>query len=301
MKKDNRKINLIRIIIIFLMIIIIPNMIDVLNAQYDYNYKTISAPPTLYIETKAGDRIELVLASYTLNTLDKSEEVELIDDYYSYDFKENNKLITFNQEDYYIKADEFINFENYEFDVIDPSDKTKFIDSSGGTIMGNMWGRVTQNREGEFLNIFRIYTTDNSFYGTYIYKALVVESNALYEAKKEPIYIEEIENVEKIINNLPYAKLLNDYNIDGKKITLEYDVQFSDIDLKKIAKTLFVCINDLEVVEINVNEESTYNGTYLDYGNYVHYSLPHKSYKVNKNDFSEDFLSIEKIREYLEK
>lgn len=301
MKKDNRKINIIRIIIIFLMIIIIPNLLDVLNAQYDYNYKTISAPPTLYIETKAGDRIELVLASYTLNTLDKSEEVELIDDYYSYDFKENNKLITFNQEDYYIKADEFINFENYEFDVIDPSDKTKFIDSSGGTIMGNMWGRVTQNREGEFLNIFRIYTTDNSFYGTYIYKELVVESNALYEAKKEPIYIEEIEHVEKIINNLPYAKLLNDYNIDGKKITLEYDVQFSDIDLKKIAKTLFVCINDLEVVEINVNEESKYNGTYLDYGNYVHYSLPHKSYKVNKNDFSEDFLSIEKIREYLEK
>lgn len=301
MKKTKKSSLIIKILIIFFMIIIIPNLLDVLNAQYDYNYKTISAPPTLYIETKAGDRIELVLASYTLNTLDKSEEVELIDDYYSYDFKENNKLITFNQEDYYIKADEFINFENYEFDVIDPSDKTKFIDSSGGTIMGNMWGRVTQNREGEFLNIFRIYTTDNSFYGTYIYKELVVESNALYEAKKEPIYIEEIENVKKIINNLPYAKLLNDYNIDGKKITLEYDVQFSDIDLKKIAKTLFVCINDLEVVEINVNEESTYNGTYLDYGNYVHYSLPHKSYKVNKNDFSEDFLSIEKIREYLEK
>lgn len=302
MKKTKKTSLIIKILIIFFMIIIIPNLIDFLNVEYDAKkYDPISVPPSLYIEDSNGKKIELVLASYTLNTEDKQEEVVLVEDMYAYDFKEQNKLISFDKTFYEIKTDENINFENYEYEVLDFKDKTSFFGSSGGKIEGNVYGKSVPNEEGEYLNVFRIYTTDRSFYGTYIFKELVVESNALYLVGTKNIISEDEKAIKEIINKVPYAKLLNDYYIEDKTMTLEYNVQLSDNELEKIARSILTCIDGIEKVRIIVNEESTTNAVYLEWESYEYKALPKKEYVVDIDDFKNDELSIEKAKEYLGK
>ena len=302
MKKTKKSSLIIKILIIFFMILIIPNLIDVLNVEFDTKkYNPISTPPVLYIETDGGKKVELVLVSYTLNLDNKTEEVTLVDDMYAYEFEEKNKLISFDRDLYEIKTDENVNLENFEYEVLDANDKTKFLESSNGSIEGNSCGKLAQNVAGEYLNIFRVYTTDKSFYGTYIYKELVVGMNALYTNETENLELDNKDAMKKIINYVPYAKLLNYFEIEDKTLILEYDVQFSDEDLERIAKSILVCIDGIENVKIIVNDKSTTNALYLEWESYEYKALPKKEYIVNINDFKDDEVSIENAKEYLEK
>ena len=302
MKKTKKSSLIIKILIIFFMMLIIPNLIDVLNAESNYvYYDSITAPPNLYLETEFGQRIELVLASYTLAVNDKIEKVELVDDIYTYDFKSNNKRIFFTKNYYEIKSEENINFENYEFETRDVLDLNNCVWSSGGDFEGNVLFCFTPHNEGEYLNIIKIYTEDKSFCGTYIFKEVVVEKNSLYKTKLDYISTKDEDKISKIIDKVPFAKLLNSYKLENDTMTLEYNVQFSEKDLNKIAKTIMVCIDNLKKVKIIVNDKSTTNALYLEWESYEYKPLPIKEYVLTLDDFKDDKVSIETMKEYLRK
>ena len=70
--------NYIKLIIIFVLMVGIPIGIDLVRANFEYQYETISAPPKLYVLDKNGNKIELVLASYTIDTLDQTKEEVIV-------------------------------------------------------------------------------------------------------------------------------------------------------------------------------------------------------------------------------
>lgn len=287
----------IKIILVLLLMVGVPFGIDLFYANYKQYYETISTPPNLYILDKNGNKVELVLASYTINTFNQNKEEVLIEDYYNYDYKDNNKLISLEKDYYQIFTDTNINLENYEFEVKDLNKND--IEFRGGTVTGNSYSRNTQDELGEFINIFRIYTDDRSFYGTYIYKELVIENNNIYEQKEFNVSLKDKERVQKVIDKIRYTSFLNSYDINNDILTLEYNFQIPEDKLKEIARSLFVCIDDLTKVEIKVNEDANIKVEVRDFETYEYVILPNEIYTFTRDELNEDSLSIDKIKEYL--
>ena len=296
MMKFLRK-NYIKLIIILVLMIGVPIGIDLVRANFEYQYETISAPPKLYVLDKNGNKIELVLASYTIDTLDQTKEEVIVEDYYNYDFKDNNKLISFEDQSYEIVTDSNINFENYEFEVKDVDKRD--VSFSGYSVTGNKYLRQTQEKTGEYLNIFRIYTSDKSFYGTYIYKELIIESSNVYKNGIYNISLSDENNVKNVLEKIKYNKFLNSYKIENDMLILEYNLQLPEKLLKEIAKSLFVCINDLNEVKILTNKDANIKTEIKNINTYDYEVLPYKNYTFKRDELNLETISIQKIKEYL--
>lgn len=289
--------NYIKLIIIFVLMVGIPIGIDLVRANFEYQYETISAPPKLYVLDKNGNKIELVLASYTIDTLDQTKEEVIVEDYYNYDFKDNNKLISFEEQSYEIFTDSNINLENYEFEVKDVDKRD--VSYSNGSVTGNVYCRQTQEKTGEYLNIFRIYTSDKSFYGTYIYKELIIESSNVYKNGIYNISLSNENNIKNVLEKIKYNKFLKSYKIENDMLILEYNLQLPEELLKEIAKSLFVCINDLNEVKILTNEDANIKTEIKNINSYDYEILPHKDYTFKRDELNLETISIHKIKEYL--
>ena len=289
--------NYIKLIIIFVLMVGIPIGIDLVRANFEYQYETISAPPKLYVLDKNGNKIELVLASYTIDTLDQTKEEVIVEDYYNYDFKDNNKLISFEEQSYEIFTDSNINLENYEFEVKDVDKRD--VSYSNGSVTGNVYCRQTQEKTGEYLNIFRIYTSDKSFYGTYIYKELIIESSNVYKNGIYNISLSNENNIKNVLEKIKYNKFLKSYKIEDDMLILEYNLQLPEELLKEIAKSLFVCINDLAEVKILTNEDANIKTEIKNINSYDYEVLPYKDYTFKRDELNLETISIHKIKEYL--
>ena len=289
--------NYIKLIIIFVLMVGIPIGIDLVRANFEYQYETISAPPKLYVLDKNGNKIELVLASYTIDTLDQTKEEVIVEDYYNYDFKDNNKLINFEEQSYEIFTDSNINLENYEFEVKDIDKRD--VSYSNGSVTGNVYCRQTQEKTGEYLNIFRIYTSDKSFYGTYIYKELIIESSNVYKNGIYNISLSDENNIKNVLEKIKYNKFLKLYKIENDMLILEYNLQLPEELLKEIAKSLFVCINDLNEVKILTNEDANIKTEIKNINSYDYEVLPYKDYTFKRDELNLETISIHKIKEYL--
>ena len=291
--------NIGKIFFIIFLIILIPNIIDLGIAYYELEYKKITSPQELYILDSNGEKIPLVLVNYTIINENETKVENVIEDYKNYEFNNEGILLSNCEESYIIKCDNKVNFENVKTEEMVFSNN-EFIRRDEGTVKENSYYKLASKEPGEYLNLFTIYTSDKSFYATYMYKELVIDNNTLIESKEYlGTKLIDADKINNIMNKIQFASFLNKYEIIDKKIILEYDLQLKEEQIKSIAKVLYVLIDDLEEVKFIVNEEKNIKTEYHEDGSSV--NLQNTEYVVTIDEFKEDIDSIEKIREYISK
>ena len=82
-------------------------------------------------------------------------------------------------------------------------------------------------------------------------------------------------------------------------LILEYNLQLPEKLLKEIAKSLFVCINDLNEVKIFTNKDANIKTEIKNINTYDYEVLPYKNYTFKRDELNLETISIQKIKEYL--
>lgn len=292
----------IKIILIVVGIIVISNVVDLFLANYKLKNNKILSVPTFYMIDSNDERIDLDLARYKImNEYDNKENV-LVSNYLEYDFQNTGIIIVYPNEEYKIGIDENINIEDYDISVSNfRNGHPEFIEREYKFEDG-MFIEKSDTEIGEHLKLFRISAKDKSFEGTYIFKEVVIDNNELLMGKKylNTTISNDKEKINEIIEKIPYASLVNEYEIkDNKIINIEFNLQLTDEILNNISRILFVLIDDLECVNFTVNRAS-------DITTEIQESAGKKELEIkemifNRNDFNSDDVTILELKEFLSK